>query len=623
MATPSDGNTAGDPHPGIAGKLRSAEEALAVVTPGARVFVGTACATPRTLVGALEDTGRKLQGVELIHFVTTGAVRTVEGVPRTRFSHKSFFVGSDTREAMKLGKADYVPVSIAEVPRLIETGRIVLDVALVQVSPPDAFGFVSLGVSVDITKCALRHAKVVVAEINPRMPRTQGDTFVHVDEIDTFVAVDAPVIEYVHKPVNARAERIARYVARLIEDGSTLQVGLGQIPNEMLRFLTNRRNLGIHSDVITDPIVDLIERGVINGREKTVHQGQVVASYCLGTRRLYDLIDGNPGFSFHPIDYVCDPAVVAKNAKMVSVSQAFAVDLTGQVCADQFDGEFYSGVSTQLDFLRSVSRCPGGRAIICLAATTEDDRASRIRPQLLRGEGVTIPRSDVHFVVTEYGMAYLYGKSIRERALSLIEIAHPKFREQLLDEAQRLSYVRPGQSLRCRGAYPESEERDVTLKDGRRVRVRPARASDVGGVQEIFYRLTPEDVYTRFFRNLASLPVSEAEHLCNVDYENEMAYVAVAGERDEERAVGTACYYLNPTTNLAETAFMVLPEWQRTGLGTHLQNIMMDYAKKRGVRGFVADILAQNTKMRRLAQSLPNASVNNLVGDVVEVTVIF
>ena len=603
-------------------KLKTPEKALSEVSSGWRIFVGTACATPRVLVSALEGLKKELDDVQLIHFITTGAISERKNAAPTRFNHKSFFAGSDIREVIKEGKADYVPISIAEVPQLIRTGRIVFDLALIQVSYPDEFGYVSLGVSVDITRTAARYAKRVIAEINPNMPRTLGDTSIHIGEIDALVKAEEPVIEYVHQPATDTAERIARYVARLVEDGSTLQIGLGQIPNEMLRYLTNRRNLGIHSDVITDPIVDLIEKGVITGRYKTVHRGEIVASYCLGTRRLYDLIDRNPMFSFHPIEYVCDPAVIAKNHRMVSVSQAFAMDLTGQVCADQFEGEFYSGVSTQMDFLRSVARCEGGKAIICLASTTADGTTSRIRPLLLQGEGVTIPRSDVQFVVTEYGMAYLYGRSIRDRALSLIEIAHPDFRAELLEEAKRLGYVRKNQQLRSKTAYPSEEEREATLKNGKLVLVRPSKASDVQGLQDIFYHLPPHDIYTRFMTGLKSLPVSEAEHLCNVDYENEMAFVAVVGERSEEKIVGSSCYFLDPTTNLAETAFMVLPEWQGSGLGTQLQNVMMDYAKRKGIRGFFADILPENIKMKKLAQSLPNASIKNL-GDVLEVTVLF
>src|SRR5512137_83385 len=292
-------------------KLKTPQQALAEASSGWRIFVGTACATPKTLINALEASKTDLNDVELIHFITTGAIRNDGSGPKTRFRHKSFFVGSDTREVVKQGQADYIPISIAEVPHLIKTGRIVFDLALIQVSYPDEFGYVSLGVSVDITRTAARYAKRVIAEVNPNMPRTLGDTSIHIGEIDALVKAEEPVIEYVYQPATGTAERIARYVARLVEDGSTLQIGLGQIPNEMLRYLTNRRNLGIHSDVITEPIVDLIERGVITGRHKTVHRGEVVASYCLGTRRMYDLLDRNPMFSFHPIEYVCDPTDIA------------------------------------------------------------------------------------------------------------------------------------------------------------------------------------------------------------------------------------------------------------------------------------------------------------------------
>jgi acyl-CoA hydrolase/RimJ/RimL family protein N-acetyltransferase len=601
----------------------NAEGALAAVRSGDHVFIGTACATPRTLARALERLDRKIEDVQLLHFLTNGAVEFEQGAPRTRFRHKVFFVGSDARELVKRGQADYVPVSLARVPELIENGRIKVDVALIQVSPPDEHGFVSLGVSVDVTRAAVQKARVVLAEVNPHMPRTLGDSFIPVERIAAFVEVDEPVIEYVHQPADAVAERIARYVARIIDDGSTLQVGLGRIPNEMLKYLTNRRDLGIHSDVITDPVVDLIDKGVLTGARKTLHRGEVVASYCMGTRRLYDRLDGNPMFSIHPIEYVCDPAVIAHNAKFASVTQAFAVDLAGQICADQFEGETYGGISTQADFLRGAAASPEGKPIICLPSTTEDGRQSRIRARLQEGEAVTIPRSDVHYVVTEFGSAYLFGKSIPERALALIEIAHPSFREGLLAEARRLGLVRADQTLRSAVAYPAEEERDVTVKGNRRVLLRPARASDVNGVQDIFYKMTEQDVYTRFFIRLTSLSVSRAEHLCNVDYENEMAFVAVFGEEEEGSIVGSSCYYVNHTTNLAEVAYMIRPEWQGAGLGTALHVRMMEYAKAKGLRGFTADVLVQNVKMRRLFESTsPNVAVERS-GDAYEIKMLF
>jgi acyl-CoA hydrolase/RimJ/RimL family protein N-acetyltransferase len=599
----------------LANKITTPAEALASVSSGDRIFVGTACATPRVLVQTLENMGDKLTDVHLYHFLVDGAIPCVDGRPHTKFLHKVFFVGSDTREVIKQGKADYIPISLAQVPHLIKRGGISIDLALVQVSMPNDKGFVSLGVSTDITSAIIKNAGRVIAEINPNMPWTHGDTLISVDQIDKMVIVETPVIEYVHPPVeDAVSEKIARYVARIIEDRSTLQIGLGRIPNQMLRYLTNRRALGIHSDVITDPIVDLVEQGVITGEAKTIHKGKIVASYCMGTRRLYDFINDNPLFSFYPIEYVCDPSVIAENYKMVSVTQAWSIDLMGQVCADQFEGEFYSGVSTQPDFIRGASASPGGKPIICLASTTEDRGRSRIRPLLHEGEGVTIPRSDVHYVITEYGYAYLFCKSIRERALALIEIAHPSFRHWLLAEAKRLGYLREEQTLMSRSAYPEEAVKEVTLKNGTKVIIRPAKASDVRGLQDIFYHMTPQDVYTRFFTCLKSLSVSKAEHLCNVDYEKEMAFVATIGHLEDEQIIGSSCYVVNPSTNMADVAYMIRPEWKGGGLGSALQQRMVEYAKSKGLRGFTADILSENKAMLTLAKKCGTVTMRHSYG---------
>jgi acyl-CoA hydrolase/GNAT superfamily N-acetyltransferase len=604
-------------------KLTTPEAAVSAIRSGARVYVGNACATPRVLTRALEDSPNPPSDVQFLHFLTSGATSDREDGRTTLFQHRCFFVGSDMRELVKQGKAQYVPISIAQVLWLIDNGRIVVDAALIQVSAPDEHGYVSLGVSVDITHAMLRKARTIIAEINPQMPFTLGDSFVPLNEIDSCVLVDAPVIEFSHEPSDEVARQIARYVARTIDDGATLQIGLGRIPNEMLKYLTGRRDLGIHSDVITDGVIDLIEAGVITGKAKGLHRGQVVTSYCMGTRRLYDFIDRNPLFSFQPISYVCNPAVIAAHDRFVSVTQAFAVDLTGQVCSDQFQGEFYGGVSTQPDFLRAAAASHGGKPIICLPSTTVDGKISRIRPLLLEGEGATIPRSDVHYVVTEYGSAYLFGKSIQERALTLVEIAHPSFRPWLLEEAKRLGYVRPDQGLRTRRAYPVEEEREAVLKDGRKVSIRPSRASDVRALQDLFYTMNREDVYTRFFQRLEALAVPEAEHLCNVDYENEMAFLAVIGERENEKVVGSSCYFLNPSTNLAEVGFMIRSDWQGTGLGTALQRRMTEYAKTRGLRGFTAEILTSNNKMLRLARSASdNVTMKGSYG-VYEVTMLF
>ena len=604
-------------------KLKTPAEAVAMVKSGDQIYLGTGCATPRVLARALELHKGDLANITLFHFLTDGALPHDRETVRTRFQHRCFFVGMDVRAAVKQRQADYIPISIAQVPKLIGSGRLAADVAFVQVSPPDHHGYVSLGVSVDITRAVALAAKTIIAEINPHMPRTLGDSFLHLDQIHGLVPVDDPIIEYTHPPADAVAQQIARYAARIIDNNSTLQIGLGRIPNEMIKHLTDRQNLGIHSDVITDPIVDLIEKGVITGKAKGLHPGQIVTSYCLGTRRLYDLIDRNPLFAFHPIDYVCNPTVLAGNNQLVSVTQAFAVDLTGQVCADQFQGEFYSGVSTQPDFLRGAANSPGGKPIICLASTTDDGQESRIRPLLRMGEGVTVARSDVHYVITEYGCAYLFGKSIRERALALIEIAHPEFRPWLLEEAKRLGYLRPDQTLRSRVAYPVREERETQLKNGVNILIRPSKASDINGLQDFFYRLSTEDIYTRFFQDLKFLPTSVAEHLCNVDYETEMACVAVTGQRENEMIIGSACYFVNPTSNLAEAAYMIHPGWQGLGLGGILQQWLIEYARVRGLRGFTLEILTTNSKMIRLAKSAATKVSIERSGDTYEVVMIF
>jgi acyl-CoA hydrolase/RimJ/RimL family protein N-acetyltransferase len=604
-------------------KLLSAQEAVSIISPGDSVFVGTACATPRTVIAAMEATEKKLPDLKIYHFLTDGAMAFADGVPMTRYKHRSFFVGNDMREAVKRGKADYIPMSIAQVPFLIESGRLDVDTALVQVSLPEG-RHVSLGVSVDITRCVVRHARKVVAEINPNMPVTYGDTFVAIDDIDAFVWVDTPVTEYQH-PAAADdvVERIARYVAGIIDDGATLQIGLGRIPNHMLKYLDTRRDLGVHSDVITDALIDLIDKGVVTGRKKNFHQGQIVTGCCMGSRRLYDLVHRNPLFSFHPFEYVCNPANIARNNKVVSVSQAFAVDLTGQVCADQFQGEFYGGVSTQPDFMRGAAASPGGKPIICLPSTTEDGQYSRIRPLLLSGEGVTLPRSEVHYIITEYGIAYLYGKSIQERALLLMEIAHPAFRQWLLEESRKLGYVRGIQKLKSKVGYPVEEERTVTLKNGSAVMIRPARASDVEKMQHLFYHMDRSDIFKRFFYFLEALPLSDALNFCNVDYDTVMAFNAVTGEREGERLVGSAMYVIDHATQMAEVAYMIRPEWQGTGLGGALQKCMVDHALTKDLKGFSADILPENIQMLSLIKKVSDNIEIHSADDVVEVKAFF
>jgi len=602
-------------------RICSAAEALALIKPGNRVFIGTGCAAPAALVEAFEGLSMPPDDIECLHLMTCGLPWATSG--ESSYRHRTYFVGPDSEALVRQGHGEYVPLSSAQFVRLVENGRIRIDVALIRCTPPDAFGYVNLGVSVDVLPAVIRHARHVIAEVNSAMPRTLGETTVDLDSIDRLVIDERPMSEFSYRPSSDVAEQIARYVAEIIEDGATLQIGPGAIPAETLGFLGSRRDLGIHSDWITEGVVDLVQSGALTGRAKTLHRDRVVASGCLGTHRLQNFVDGNPMFDFKPIDYVASIDVIARHRRMVSLTQAQVVDLTGQVCVDQFHGTIRGGVGCQPEFMRGASLSEGGKPIICLPSTTDDGKESRIRPLLLAGEGVTIPRTDAHYVVTEWGIAYLFGKSVRERAIELIEIAHPDFRPSLLEEARRLGYVHPEQKLASSRAYLIEEELTLQLKSGASVTIRPARAGDVTGMKDIFYRMSRDDVYLRFFRRLSSLSFQEAQRLCNVDFETDVAFVATTGTRENERIVGTGCYFLNPSTNIAEVAYMVMPDWQGTGLGSALQDKLTDFARRRGVRGFLAQILVENARMLALAKRAGQNIEIHREEDCFEVTTLF
>ena len=594
----------------------TAEEAARLIRPGDRVFVGTACATPRALVRALEELPNPPAGVTLVHALTDRVgLSNGDGTATTAFRHRVFYVGSDVRDLLPSGLVEYVPVSLADVPAMFTDGHLPLDVALVQVAPPDADGMYSLGVSVDITRAAVLAATTVIAEVNPAMPRTRGESLVPADRIDHAVPVDTPVTEYLHEPAEGVGEQIARYIARLVDDRSTLQIGLGRVPNQMLQHLRNRRDLAVHSEVITEPIADLVDAGVVTG--------PVVGSWAMGTRRLYDLLESDDRFALHSIEHLCDPAEIARHDRMVSVTQAFTVDLSGQVCTERLDGQLYGGLSTGPDFHRGALRAAHGTPVICLASRTPAGQPA-VRVALGPDEPVTLARPLVRWVVSEYGTAYLFGKSLAERALALIAIAHPDDRPGLLAAAQERGIVAAGQELRSRTAYPVEEERELALRDGRQVLLRPTRAVDRRALQELFHRMPEKDVQTRFFQKLRSLTDDAADHLCNVDYEDEMAFAAVVGAAEHERIVATSSYYLDPRERLAEVAYMVEPEWQGSGLATALHARTVEYARAHGVRGFTADVLMSNLGMLKVFRHrLGHDLVTELEDGVYEVQMLF
>ena len=422
-------------------KVVRAEQALDLVRSGDRVWVHTGCATPEPLLEALVRRTDGLRDVEIVHMVACGNAAYARPENTGRFRLNSLFLSGCVRDAVAAGRADYTPISLSDIENFLESGELPLDVALVQTSPPDAHGFLSLGVSVDCTLTACRLARRVIAEVNERMPRTMGDTFLHVSQVSAMVETSRPLHELKPEPANAVQRRVAANAASLIPDGATLQVGIGGIPNAVLECLRDHRDLGIHSEMVSDGAVALIESGAVTGARKTLHRGKVVAGFVLGSEPLFDFVRDNPVFEFHPTRYVNDPYVIAQNGRMIALNSALQVDLTGQVCADSMGTRPYSGFGGQLDFMRGAGRSRGGKPIIALPSTAKRGTVSRIVPVLESGAGVVTTRSDVHYVVTEHGVAYLRGKTLRQRAAALIAIADPKFRDGLQDFAEKTYHV--------------------------------------------------------------------------------------------------------------------------------------------------------------------------------------
>lgn len=412
-------------------KRCSAADAVRAVVSGQRVFLSGNCSVPQVLLGALVERAPTLHNVEMVQVLTLGGERrhVVEGM-EAHIRVNTLFISDDVRTAVDTGRADFTPVFLSDIPRLLRT-HLPIDVALIHVSPPDEHGFCSFGIEVGVTKTAAEVARVVIAEVNPNMPRTLGDSFIHISKIRHFVEVDYALPEVQPLPSSPVQTQIAQFVADLIEDGSTLQTGIGGIPNAVLGFLGNHRNLGIHTELFSDGVIDLVAAGIINNEAKTIHHGKMIAGFVLGTKRLYEFVHDNPIVELHPTEYVNDPFRIAQNERMVAINSAIEVDLTGQVCADSMGHRFYSGAGGQVDFVRGAARSRGGRPIIALPSTAKKDTTSRIVWELQAGAGVVTTRNDVHYVVTEYGVADLFGKTVAQRARSLIAIAHPNFRAEL------------------------------------------------------------------------------------------------------------------------------------------------------------------------------------------------
>jgi len=578
--------------------ILSAEEAVGHIRPGQRVFIGTGCGQPQALVAALLRRAGELDDVEIIHLVTLGEAAFRHKELAQHFCLKPFFIadGVDTGTRSRLG--DYTPILFSDIPELFRSGHLPIDVALIQVTEPNEHGLCSLGISVDVTKIAAENAGMVIAQVNPQMPWTTGDGLIRVHDLDVLVPCDEPLLETSLPDPGDTPRRIAEYIAALIPDSSTVQFGVHRIPQALLGFLKSKHDLGIHAEVVSDGIIELLEAGAITGARKSTDRGKIVCSLCLGTKRLYSYVDKNPAFCFRSAEYVSDPAVISRQRNMVAVDLASEIDMMGQVCAHSPETGF-SGMASHADFVHGAAKARGGRMIVALESTRCNGTMSQIVPRLSDGAAIAATCFEVHYVVTEHGVAYLHGKSLQERAMALISIAHPDFRAGLLREAIDRGYISSDLAT-IEGKIhvgPPMLRSSTVLGDGTLVGFRQMHPTDEARMRDLFHSLSKQTMYYRFMSGVARLPQRRVRDFVYVDYRDEMAIVGTVPEASGEEIIAVGRYYLNPGTNRAEVAFIVRDQWQNRGIGTFLLTYLATIARSQGIAGFTAEVLVDNRAM--------------------------
>jgi len=589
-------------------KKREASDAIKKIKAGQRVFIGSSCGEPQYLVKALAEASKRYTDIEIVRLLA------LESAPLTLIADKSrsknltirsFYLGSAKAERLSRNQRFITPINLSAVPHLFRSRLMPINVALIQVTPPDDFGWLSLGVSVDITLAAALSADLVIAQVNSNMPRVLGQSFVHVNDVDYIVEHDEPLLTIGRQPESESANDIGRLIARLIEDGSTLQFSPGTTPQATLLALADKNDLGVHTHYLTDEFMHLVARGVITNRKKGFNEGKLVASTAIGTENLFDFIDNNPSIEFHPSDYVNDPSIISRNNKMVSFSVGMAMDLTGQVAADALPYNHFSGVTGMLDFIRGSAQSPGGKSFVLLTATAMQGKKSRIVP-MLDHTAIVVPRGDVHYVATEYGVVNLFGKSLQERATAMISIAHPDFRDELFHEAKKQGLFGAERTLAesIYGVYPRQLEENIVI-DGETVTIRPAKPVDERRIQEHFYNLEKTDIVARFFHEKTAFVHDEVGKVSQVDYINDLTIVAVIGEFGFGKVIGVGESLLNPSNNMAEVAFSVSKDFKKKGLGKILIKKICRGAREKGISGLFAYTSHGNKGMIGLFNTLP------------------
>lgn len=607
-------------------KQRSVKEAIGMIRQGQRVFIGSSCGEPQHLVRELFESASfftNLEIVRLLSLETTPLTRIADRTHDQSLNIRSFYLGSAKPGELAKNKRFITPLNLSALPRLFKSRKMPIQVALIQVSPPDDFGWMSLGVAVDVTLAAALSADMVIAQVNPCMPRVLGRSFIHVNDVDIIVEHEEKLITIGQHPKLESAHIIARHIARLIDDGSTIQISLGATPQAILLALSDKNDLGIHTQYLTDGIMHLVSRGVVTNRKKKFNEGKLVASAAIGTEVFYEFLDNNPAIEFYPSDYVNDPGIIGRHNKMVAMNVAMAMDLTGQVAADALPYNNFSGVTGMLDFVRGASQSEGGKSILMLTSTTANGRKSRIVP-MLENMAVVVPRGDVHYVVSEYGAVNLFGKSLQERAMAMISIAHPDFRDRLFHQARKLGLLGAERKLKdsIHGIYPVNLEEVIKI-DGQELTIRPAKPVDERRIQEHLYNLDKNDVVARFFHEKSSFGRDDVEGILQIDYIKDLTLLALVGEFGFGQVVGVGEYLLDPATNIAEVAFSVSRGFQGKGLGKIFLKKLSEAARENGISGLIAYTSPKNYGMISLFKTLPYEVKTTFEGDFVAMSCSF
>ena len=602
------------------------EKAIQKIHSGQRIFIGSSCGEPQHLVKGLADASLHFTDLEIVRLFSAESTSLSQIADRSRSQNlniRSFYLGSANSDSFKGDLRFITPINLSEIHKLIKSRLLPIQVALIQVTPPDDFGWMSLGISVDVTSAAASTADLVIAQVNTRMPRVQGRSNIHVNDIDCFVEFDENLREIGTYPQVSAASSIARYVSRLVEDGSTMQMSLGATSDANIQALMEKNDLGIHSQYITNTIMKLMAMGVVTNRKKGFNDGKIICSNAIGDQDLYDMLDNNSAVEFHPSKYVNDPRIISRNKKMVAMNIAREIDLTGQVSADALAINNFSGVTGIVDFFRGASMSEGGKSILMLTSTRDNDEQSRIVP-MLQNSAVVIPRGEVQYIVTEYGSVNLFGKSMQERALAMISIAHPEFRDYLFDQAKELGLLGPERSLKeeMRATYPLHLE-ETRVINNHQITFRPVKLTDERPIQEHYYGLDKTDVTSRFFHEKTSFVSKQIERTFIIDYSRDLTIVAVEGEPGFERILAVGEYYLNPETNLAEIAFSVEKSWQGKGLSSIVIRKLAEAARDNKIKGFTAYTSKSNKAMIKLFHSLDYEVRVNGKGDMVQLEALF